>query len=612
MSGNRRSEVVKLGSFVIDLEGRLLDASESSLRWLGYSLMGDWKNNLWYRALPTTQRVLGDEWRERCSQVKDFVLCRSLCDELSAEIIVLTFEKSVDQRGHLVQASSYRLVQEPLCATETDESPVYETAFFSVPEQSVVCVRHDHHGGSVSLPTLYSWQSWIERSTRSNHSCLRKTLTELSRGSESLADTSFRIRSTEGIDQSLSARFIVVLRDANGKAILIKSTVNAGTGNPVSALRTGKYLLEYVRDSVVATDLSGTIHFWGVGAERLYGWKAEETLGRSMESFIVPSADARAERERMHTAMKEGVWSGCYRQIRKDGSSFTGSTQISLVKDESGKPIGLVGIDKDVSELLEQQREMVKLQSMLTSYQWSALRGVVMAGCCHELCQPVFAIQNLVGAAVRAIDSNSNYDSVRRSLDLCMKEIARASQVSENLRGYAGRNKLSMSRCQVRDLLADSNSLFCLQAELAGVEFRLEDATDDAHIFCDKLFVRIVIINLLRNALDSVCESNPSVRRIVLRAEARHDTVVISVHDSGLGVPNHLRDKIFTPFFTSKNEGSGIGLAMSRSIIESHGGKLILDDSETEGGATFLIVFPTEANVAPPQKGVSPFGFEAH
>jgi len=593
LTGHFFGGLARVASFVVDLEGRLLDASDSTVHSLGLGKPADWRNQLWCSALPSSSRELTDKWHARDPESPRVILCHLRSTGVTGDALVAICEKLAEQEVYSVTVDCYSLALSPPLFDRTKSGLRFEAAFLSIPDQSVAWVRHDSQGTPITDARIDSWESWMSRALPDDRHSLENRLQQLVDGTKTLVTQKFRAQSATGQLESIKSQFFAVLRDASGKAVLIKAVtrVTSGASKGAVSLHLGRHLLEHVQESVVATDLNGTIHFWGRGAERLYGWRADEVIGRSV-SLIVSEPDHPAEYERLRKVLSKGVWRGRYRQVRKDGSSFMASTQISIVEDDEGQPIGFVGIDNDISEWFDQQRKITEIQASLASAQWITIRGELLAGCCHELCQPVFAIQNFINAISRAIASNAEQDYVQKLLTMCSQEITRASEISANLREYAKHPQLKKYPCRVSKLLDDCNSIGRIHAELVGIEFKFEHLANDAQVLCDEIQLRHVLINLIRNAFDALSDCELTVRRVILRSEVRDDTVVISVIDNGNGVPEHLKDSIFKPFFTTKKSGTGVGLPMCRSITESHHGTLVLAKSQLNAGATFEATLP--------------------
>jgi PAS domain S-box-containing protein len=159
---------------------------------------------------------------------------------------------------------------------------------------------------------------------------------------------------------------ISAIRDEDGKLDVMIAIV-ADVTDQVVAERKAKFqadLLDVVRESIIGTDLEGLINYWGHGARRLYGYTADEALGKSI-AIIVPSDEVASEAQRMEHALRHGSWSGRHTQRRKDGTRFWADTTLSLLVDEDGKPSGFIGIDRDITELKQRERDLTDLAERL-------------------------------------------------------------------------------------------------------------------------------------------------------------------------------------------------------------------------------------------------------
>jgi two-component system sensor kinase FixL len=575
--------------FVTDLEGRLLHACDSSLRQLRLS-PAKWRNIPWHSNLGEHFGSIIDAWNSRDTSLRRFVFCNTSSQgKAEYRVVVLAFEKSADNANYI---ALMKVVAIPLHPTATG-SGHREVAVFSLPERRVAWLRFDGSGQHPESPSVGGWDEWFDRILPEEREEVKVRLNRLVVGDYDRA--SVKCRAKVGYDriEFFDCQFQCVLRDVSGEGLIVRAEISVtyGAGKASLALHLGHHLLDHVQESVVATDLNGIIHYWGKGAEKLYGWTSEEALGKQV-TMIVPECEVRNEHVRMQKVVATGSWSGRYRQARKDGSTFLASSHISLVRNDDGHPIGFVGIDNDISDWFTQQRKITEMQSSLASAQWLSIRGELLAGCCHELCQPVFAIQNIIGAVRRTLDMQGDPERVKALLAMCSEEVTRAAEISEKLRGYATRPQQTLERQDPRKLLVDCGAIGRLHAELAGVQFEIQADENPCEIECDEIQLRHVVINLLRNAFDSLSECDLSVKRVLLRGMVRDSKFVVSVIDNGIGVAEHAREKLFTPFFTTKRNGTGIGLAMCRSIVENHSGSLDLIYSAPYEGAHFEVALP--------------------
>jgi len=588
-----------LATFVVDKHGRLLHANEASLRFLQFDHKAEnWRRGLWFANLSAAFRSVAMNWQSRITSGKQTTL--SATDTISGDrgsIKIFSFEKMIGFPGYLVSACEYSL---PLRGPKlSGHGPVlrFERCMFSVPEQRVAWARSDENGDFLIAPRVVSWDQWLERLLPIDLLGVIAQLKQLIDGDYNEVSIKCRARGAGDSIELHKCRFLASVRDASGKAVVLRASVviSSGTVKSSGSLHLGRHLLKHVQESVIATDLSGTIYFWGKGAEKLYGWTAAETIGQPV-MMIIPDFEQRNEHERIQQVISTGSWKGRNRQVRKDGSTFLADSHIAIVKDDEGNPIGMVGIDHDITEWYVQQQKITEMQATLASAQLLSIRGELLAGCCHELCQPVFAIQNIISAITRGLDAPQGSERTRELLSMCSQEVTRAAEISEKLRAYASEPEIKMVLTDPRKLLEDCGTIGRLHAELANISFEVEITDEPCGILCDEVQLRHVVINLLRNAFESLNECDFTAKKVSLSGKLRGSSFVISVCDNGIGITVPVAEKIFDSFFTTKRTGTGIGLPMCRSIVQKHGGSLELVRSAAYDGALFEVCLPLVVN----------------
>lgn len=594
-------------TFMVDCGGRLLHANYPSLQFLRFD-SNAWRLKLWFANLAHSSQAAISAWHQRDPVAARTVICVSDGEsELCWSTRIYSFEKLLHSSGYLATVHEYLLPLAGSGAILGNSSMLYESVLLLVNEKKAQWVRHREGAGVIDTTYFGSWSEWLDRLLPDDRIGLVQQLAELTTGQRDEVSLSLRMRSPDGRIEVLRSKITAVFRDLSGKAVILKShaLVAPSTEKSSLSLRTGHCLLEHIQEPIVATDLHGKIHFWGKGAEKLYGWTADEAIGQSV-LMISPEEDRGVELERMETVISKGSWSGRTILVKKDGTRFHGQTYIAIVKDDEGNPIGLVGIDNDITEWIAQQKRLSDLQASLSSAKDVAIRSELLAGCCHELCQPVFAIQNIISAIIRGQDTGQPAERLRDLFSMCTREVTRAAEISERLRSYATTLKITLVRKDAGLLVAACGSIGQLYAELAGITFRCKIENSPALILCDEVHMELVVVNLLRNAIDSLNECDSPSRTLSLRGEVRNTSYVISVTDNGIGIADHLVNRIFDPFFSTKRTGTGIGLMMCRSIVEKHGGTLDLVRSVAYEGATFEICLPLvtpadEAGGEPPE-----------
>ncbi|XXX80292.1 response regulator [Sorangium sp. So ce134] len=240
-----------------------------------------------------------------------------------------------------------------------------------------------------------------------------------------------------------------------------------------------------------------------------------------------------------------------------------------------------------------------KAQDELAHLNRVSAMSELAASIAHELNQPLAAILSNAQAALRLLaHTPPDIAEARTALDDIVADDRRAGKVIQRLRAMLRKGELSVAAQDLNELVREVARLMASAALLAGTTVRLELAPGLPPVRGDGVQLQQVLVNLLTNALDAVSRRPPEVRLVVVRTlPAGEGRVELSVADSGEGVPPADLERIFEPFFTSKAQGLGVGLAISRSIVEAHGGRLWAERSAGEG-ATFRCALPVWAGGA--------------
>jgi PAS domain S-box-containing protein len=502
------------------------------------------------------------------------------------------------------------------------------------------------------------------------------------------------------------------IRGEDGKVLYYEGTLEDITDRKRAEerLQFQSLLLDSVRESVIATDLGGNVTYWSKGAEMLYGYSGQEVIGKPL-TFIVEHKNFEEEKQRTRRVIETGSWSGEYLQKRKDGSSFWAQTVISLVKDQNGQPLGLIGIDRDITarrraeEVLRESEEkyrtllehsydlvietsmdgrflyvspkhrevlgyepdeligrsiferihpddrqavMVEFQRAIVTFtsgyvvyrfghkngDWRLLEstgkpfktasgeirgiiasrditeqrrmeeerlraqkleslGVLAGGIAHDFNNLLTAILgNISLAKVRLGTEDKTFKRLAEAERACIRASDLTQQLLTFSRGGAPIKRVTL----ISELIKDSAS-FVLRGSKAGCEFSVPE--DLWVIESDEGQISQVINNLVINADQAMPEGGV----IKINAEniiiddgdglpiKRGRYVKITVEDQGTGIPEEHLPKIFDPYFTTKQSGSGLGLATTYSIIKNHDGYIGVE-SKVGVGTKFLIYLP--------------------
>jgi PAS domain S-box-containing protein len=275
----------------------------------------------------------------------------------------------------------------------------------------------------------------------------------------------------------------------------------------------------------------------------------------------------------------------------RGGRMFWRSLSCELVP-LGGGPCYVV-MSKDISE----QREMEEARQSLARATRLATLGELTASIAHEVNQPLGAILSNADAAEMLLErGDADLAEVRQILADIRRDDLRASEVIQRVRALVGKHEVSMSRLDVNTVLGDSLRLVAPDAQRRGVTIVREFAPDLPPVHGDPVQIEQLLLNLLVNAMDAMKDTSLARRGLTLRsARAGDNRVEVTVEDSGPGIEAEKLPKVFDSFFTTKEGGMGLGLALARSIAEAHGGS-ITAANHPEGGAVFRLVFPANGH----------------
>ncbi|MDR3463721.1 MAG: ATP-binding protein, partial [Beijerinckiaceae bacterium] len=217
--------------------------------------------------------------------------------------------------------------------------------------------------------------------------------------------------------------------------------------------------------------------------------------------------------------------------------------------------------------------------------------GELAASIVHEINQPLSGIVSSVGASLRWLQADQpNIEEVRASLENIRNAGQRAAEIVRALRALAKQEPAVMVSVAIDDLIQDVLALAAV--EIGKRRVRLTARLDAAspQVFANRTQLQQVVFNLIMNALDAM-DNRETPRELVVTSSLRDRSVIVSVRDTGGGIPEPILGRIFDPFFTTKESGMGMGLSICRSAMEAHGGTLEVV-ATSEGGSTFMFTLP--------------------
>jgi two-component system, LuxR family, sensor kinase FixL len=354
-------------------------------------------------------------------------------------------------------------------------------------------------------------------------------------------------------------------------------------------------VLDTIPDAMIIIDPQGIIQSFSLTAERLFGYPAAEAIGRNVSMLMPPpyreQHDSYLTRYR---ATGERRIIGIGRVVvgrRRDGTTFP--MELTVGEAGSAPRQMFIGFVRDLTERLQTQQRLQELQSELIHMSRYTALGEMASTLAHELNQPLSAIANYLSGGRRLLESGrlDMLPMAREAMERATEQALRAGQIIRRLRDFVSRGESEQNHQNLPKLIEEASALALVGIKEAGVRvaYALDPAA--ATVFVDKIQVQQVLLNLIRNAVEATQEMD---RRDLLICTRLCETgmVKVSVADTGTGISESIATQLFQPFVTTKAHGMGVGLSISRTIIEAHGGRLWAEPNPG-GGTVFSFTLRT-------------------
>ena len=359
-------------------------------------------------------------------------------------------------------------------------------------------------------------------------------------------------------------------------------------------------VLNTVPDATIVIETDGVIVSFNAAAERQFGYTKEEAVGNSV-SMLMPSP----YREQHDGYLARYLSTGERRIIgtdrvvvgqRKDGSTFPMTLAVAEMK--STGTVYFTGFIRDLTERQESAERLEEVQSELARLARLNEMGEMASTLAHELNQPLSAIANYVQGCSRLLSTSADENAmrVRGALDETAKQALRAGEIIRHLREFVSRGETERRPEDIKKLVEEAGALALVGSRERGIKSIFEFGQESGLVIADRVQIQQVLINLMRNAIEAMRESER--RELVVRIEpVDAGALAVEVSDTGSGIPDDVASQLFRPFVTSKPGGMGIGLSISKRIIEAHGGEIEVSRNQA-GGATFRFTLPRTTEAA--------------
>jgi PAS domain S-box-containing protein len=361
-------------------------------------------------------------------------------------------------------------------------------------------------------------------------------------------------------------------------------------------------ILDSVADGIYGVDTEGNSTFVNRAMEEITGWKAEDMIGKNQHLIL--------HHTRADGSHHPGEQCPVYHTFRdnrpryvdddifwcKDGRSIPVEYSSNPIRDENGVATGAVVVFRDITERKKAAEEARQHQIELAHVARLSTMGEMASGIAHELNQPLSAISNYTRGSIRMLQSGM--DEPRDKLIEVMERVAaqaeRAGEIIRQLRRFIRKEEPERKWVDLNRLIRELVAFLQPELRKAQVVPDLQLHEPLPLLWAHDIQLEQVLLNLTRNAIEAMQDVPLDQRHLMVRTSPlKGGDIELLVEDSGHGIPEALRERIFEPFITTKEQGMGLGLSISRGIIEAHDGRLLLDHASGQG-TRLRIILPVQ------------------
>ena len=361
-------------------------------------------------------------------------------------------------------------------------------------------------------------------------------------------------------------------------------------------------ILNTISEGIIALDSDGRISSLNPAATSITGWSAADIIGESLASLnLFSSHDSRLKKQ-------DALLSQSY----KDGKVV--SHHVEVMHRRSGRPVsvalvstprvegGAVLVLRDISEWVASEEKLRNVREELESQRQHmahmerlSTMGEMAAGIAHEVNQPLTAVANYSQVARRLLSEEQlDKEQLMELMKKLNRQSVRASHVIKRMRSFVKKTDTSLTQVNINDVVRDVVALAEVDSRINDVGIDFEFLQDASLVTIDVVQIQQVTLNLIRNAMEATTHVESEYKSVSVRIMEKDKMIFTEVVDNGSGIDESVRDNLFSPFYSTKSTGMGIGLSICQSIIHRHGGSIGFYDNSEGDGATFFFSLPVD------------------
>ncbi|TAK76280.1 MAG: PAS domain-containing sensor histidine kinase [Gammaproteobacteria bacterium] len=345
-------------------------------------------------------------------------------------------------------------------------------------------------------------------------------------------------------------------------------------------------LAENATDVISRHTSDGTYLYVSPASKTSMGYGPDDLIGKNIHKFIHHDDQSKIKKAFTRRREQPNNKPIIYRLKRKEGEFRWFESNIRLIIDEQTRIINEIQLaSRDITDRVLDKKARLRGQQLAHVFRLSTMEEMA-SGIAHEISQPLAAVVNYTRGCIRHLGNSSHdRDQLRDIMEKAAIQAERAGEIVQRLKNFFCKGQLVKTACKVNNVVRETVSL--IKNELTLSKTKVDFAFDKnlPFIFIDKIQIQQVLLNLIQNAIEAMQENHVKEKRVHIHTKTiPSDIIEITISDTGPGFPKEIIHKAFTPFFTTKAHGRGMGLAICRSIIEAHGGQFTINPNANSNG----------------------------